>query len=147
MGATLGKVVSMDRSTVSFVTSTGFLVSTSWNATTGNQQIYYSNDCATAGSGGAYLNDGGTTGSVMLGNAAVYSRTLGTWMVPSQAASGYATSAAMTTIGSWENLNRDCVARTSLASGWLLKTATRSELGLPTTTGNVNQFVLPLSVG
>ena len=52
-----------------------------------------------------------------------------------------------TSIGSWENLNRDCVARTTLASGWLLKTATRSELGLPTTTGGVNQFVLPLSVG
>ena len=150
-GTSLGKVVSMDRSSVSFVTSTGFL----FTATLGRSgrataQIYYSNPCATASGGQAYLNDGGGSSNpgnrIMLGKYGLFSRTLNTWMIPNTVTSGYSTSVSFLA-GGFDNPTCAETPTPNTRGGWLLRTATTTELGLPASGSTVNQFALPLSAG
>lgn len=141
-GVTLGDVVHMDSYGVSFISSTGYLLSVAWDGTSSPAQIYYTSSCANVNSGQAYLNDGGTPGQVNFGKAAVYSGSLGSWMVPATVTSGYTTSVSFT---SASIDNPDCGASAGSNSGWLLETATRTALGLPAG-GTVNQVAVPLEV-
>ncbi|MFC0223568.1 hypothetical protein [Nocardioides zeicaulis] len=139
----IGKVVSMDSYGISFVTSTGYQLWVTWDGMASPGQIYYTAPCASAGSGQAYLNDGGISGQPNFGKSAVYSGSLNSWMVPATVTSGYTTSVSFTS-ASIDNPN--CYASSGTNSGWLLKTATRAELGLPANS-TVNKIAVPLTVG
>lgn len=140
----VGKVVSMDSYGVSFVTSTGYQLWVTWDGMASPAQIYYTAACGNVASGQAYLNDGGSGGGEPnYGKSAVYSGSLNTWMVPATLTSGYTTSVSFTS-ASIDNPN--CYASAGTNSGWLLKTATRADLGLPAN-GTVNKIAVPLTVG
>ncbi|WP_299922872.1 hypothetical protein [uncultured Nocardioides sp.] len=145
---TLGKVVSMDRGSVSFVTSTGYLFTATWNGVVNPAQVYYTNACATAAGGQAYLNDGGGSNNpgnrFMMGKYGVFSRTLNTWMVPTSVTNGFSTSVSFQAIG-FDNPACSGIATNNTRGGWLLRSATASELGLPATGSTVNQFAVPFS--
>lgn len=144
----LGKVVSMDRGSVSFVTSTGYLFTATWNGIVSPAQVYYTGSCATAASGQAYLNDGGGSNSpgnrFMMGKYGVFSRTLNTWMVPTNVTDGFSTSVSFQAIG-FDNPACSDIATNNTRGGWLLRSANAAELGLPASGSTVNQFAVPLS--
>ena len=126
----LGKVVSMDRTTVTFVTSTGYLMSTRWDGFSLPAQMYYTEACATGGNpqgGQAYLNDGNIGGLPTLGTGAV--------------SQGYATSVPLTALAAD---NPTCGTTTPNKKGWLLERVSLADLGLPSST-TPNQFALPLT--
>jgi hypothetical protein len=142
---TLGKVVTIATTSVSFVTSNGYLVTARWSGLTALGQIYYTDACGTPGNqtGDAYLNDGSGGGNPLFGKAAVFSGGKGSWMVPSTVNQGYATSGSFT---SASLDNPACGANAGQRNGWLLRAVTPAELGIPAPAGAANQFALPLSV-
>lgn len=147
-GTTLGKVVSMDRNGISFVTSTGYFFTTTWNGLVNPAQIYYTQPCATAASGQYYLNDGGGSGNpgnrIMMGKFGVFSRSVNSWMVPTNVTQGYATSVSFLA-GGFDNPTCSETPSPNTRGGWQLRTATTTELGLPASGSTVNQFALPLT--
>ncbi len=138
----------MDRNGISFVTSTGYFFTSTWNGVVNPAQVYYSEPCATAANGAAYLNDGGGSNSpgnrIMMGKFGVFSRTLNKWMVPSNVTQGFATSVSFAA-GGFDNSTCAETPSPTTRGGWALRVATISELGLPTSGTNVNQFALPLT--
>ena len=139
----------MDRGSVSFVTSAGYLFTASWNGVVSPSQVYYTNACATAADGQAYLNDGGGSTNpgnrFMMGTYGVFSRTLDTWMVPTNVTDGFSTSVSFQAVG-FDNPACADIATNNTRGGWLLRSANAGELGLPGTGSAVNQFAVPLSV-
>ena len=140
----LGKVVSMDRTTVTFVTSTGYLMSTRWDGFSLPAQMYYTEACATGGNpqgGQAYLNDGNIGGLPTLGTGAVFSGSFNSWVVPANVSQGYATSVPLTALAAD---NPTCGTTTPNKKGWLLERVSLADLGLPAS-ATPNQLVLPLT--
>ena len=138
-GNTLGKVVSMTRSSTAVVTSTGHLLTINWDGTISNAQIYYTGANCT---GEAYLNDGGSGNQRIYAKTAVWSGSFATFMVPETSSQGYSVSGPLTaqTID-----NPACGTSAGARNGWKLVGVSRSQIGLPAGTGNT--VSLPLSVG
>jgi len=147
-GTALGKVVSMDRNGISFVTSTGYFFTTTWNGLVSPAQVYYTQPCATAANGEFYLNDGGGSTNpgnrIMMGKFGVFSRSVNAWMVPATVTQGYATSVSFLA-GGLDNPACSETPSPNTRGGWKLRTATTAELGLPASGATVNQFALPLT--
>jgi len=147
-GTALGKVVSMDRNGISFVTSTGYFFTTTWNGVVNPAQVYYTQPCATAADGQYYLNDGGGSNNpgnrIMMGKFGVFSRSVNSWMVPSDVTQGYATSVSFLA-GGFDNPTCSETPSPNTRGGWKLRTATTAELGLPASGSTPNQFALPLT--
>ena len=127
-------------------TSTGYIMNVGWDGAAAKGQLYYSGSCA----GDAYWNAGNSAPQTMYGKSAVYSHSLNQWMVIASVGNGFATSAAMPTIGGFDNSGTGgwtCAAPVNqpTQSAWKMRASSLSELGLPTMTGN--QFALPLSIG
>ncbi len=146
-GHVLGKVLAVDSGGygVTILTSTGYMLSLGWDGSLYPGQIYYAGTAAAKCSGAAYLNDGGSTGSVISGKVIEFSGSENSMMVPSGPVKGTATSVAVTNITGIDN--PDCMGGYPAAeSGWLLTALSDTAAGLPGT-GNVPSIAAPLTLG
>ena len=138
----LGTVIGSTRINITFITSTGHLMSIDWDGGFPIPQIYYSSR-TTAGvcSGNAYLRNAGTLMEPMYSKTVVYSGSLNTLMVADPSivnnATGLATSAVPS--GTQGLDNPGCTANTAPSSAWLLTPVTPAAIGLPAS------IALPLS--
>ena len=121
----------MSRTSVQFVTSTGYYTTIQWTGVMAPGQIYYANaNC----SGAAYLNSASTNVSYIYGKTLVNAGSPGVLMAPSAGsiqADGTAVSSTAATLGLD---NPTCGAQSSGATTvWPLSTVSRAAAGLPDT--------------
>lgn len=127
----IGRIVSMGYTGYSVITSTGHQVEIQYNATFKGAQIFYSASCSGASGATAYLNDGApAAGTPAYGKLAVWSTSKNSFMVPSSVTNNASLSVSAS-IGSVDNPT--CSDYTDTVTGWALKTATRTDIGLPAT--------------
>jgi collagen triple helix repeat protein/putative cell wall binding repeat protein len=130
-GRTVGRALSMSRSSVTLLTSTGFQLTLNWDGAFVNDQIYWTG--ANCASGDAYLNAGRTGVAPITPKIAVWSKTPGKLLVPATVgANGLSPTVDNVTVASIDNPTSPCGSATT-GSGWLLRSATVAEVGLPAT--------------
>lgn len=135
----LGKVVGFDQYGLSIVTSTGYMLYVGWTGVPQTfQQIMFTGGSCSAGAT-KWLNTGTTSARPISGRMAIYSGTIDSYLVPANvAADGTATSVAMAGVTNQEQTRVSsnagtCGTGSSTAYGFLLRTATAAEVGMPTT--------------
>ncbi|WP_211237951.1 hypothetical protein [Holophaga foetida] len=102
-----------------------------WDGTCYPAQVYFTTFSGGVCGGTAYLNDGSGGGAVIWGKTAYWVGSKNSFMVPSTVeTSGISLSVPFYAAGID---NPTCGGAGNDANGWLLKTITNSELGLPTT--------------
>ena len=119
-------------------TSTGYIMSVTWDGLASKGQSYYS---GAGWTGDSFLNAGSSTAQALYGKSSYYSHSLNTWLVPESVNNGFSMSAAMPALGGVDNNGASgwsCSAPASQPanSAWKLRTATVGDLGLPAMTGN-----------
>jgi hypothetical protein len=142
-GHTLGTATDIDQYGVTFLTSTGYLVSLGWDGTMYPAQANYTGANCT---GTAYLNDGGEAANndpeVMYAKTVVYLGTPNSLAVPADT-NGTASTSVKATAPNIDNPT--CMNGGGTNSGWKLKTVTATDVGLPA--GTTSSVTAPLSVG
>ncbi len=129
----LGNLLTFSRSSITLVTSAGYLLIVGWDGTVAGAQIYYSGAGCT---GSALLNGTGTITRRTL----VYSNSLGSFMLPTPVVNGLVTQTTMT---STQLDNPTCGTVPSNAyTGWSLTATTPAAVGLP----RLPPFATPLSI-
>lgn len=130
--AVLGKVTTVNRNSIVFLTSTGYFITIQWTGVFAPAQIYYTSFSAGTCSETAYLNSGSSV-QFAYARTLSWSGSLNTFMsfASGPLLDGTVASVAMSGVQGIDNPL--CISFTSTATGWLLTPIARSAAGLPPT--------------
>lgn len=120
-GTSLGTLTNATEDAVTFLTSSGYLVTLRWDGSFEQSPLAFAGSgCAST----AYLNSRDTSARAMYARRVVASRASGTLYLPSASGSSAFTAASIDSAGT-------CRSASISAQGWALTTTTRATVGLP----------------
>ncbi len=130
-GVVLGTLLSVTRTGVTLINSSGYQYSLNWNGTVANQQTWYSGANCT---GTPVLNNGGTSGAIAYGKTAFRSTAGQFYKITTFNANFEAVSVNnLITPASIDNVGTGCSASSGSGGGWALTAINSTDVGIPAT--------------